>query len=233
MQRLVQGKRRHHRACYLRKNRLRHHLHDSSNLSPEEIADIKMRLKLVNKRNHDLVELAKAHWYKGVCGKIHKMNMDLRLALENIRILTGGKTAHHTTNINMSIRLENGELASNPRENMTVFGAHFHKVLENHQPVDHTILDLLEQKPCMTSIDNPIRFAEVKCAINRLKKGKTPDLNSIPPEALKAMDNVSQRTVHCHVCNFFKGRVDHKGWHQSQCIPVPKQGDLSYPNKWR
>jgi hypothetical protein len=159
--------------------------------------------------------------------------MDLRLASENIRILTGGKTAHHTTNINMSICLENGELASNPRENMSVFGAHFHKVLENHQPVDHTILDLLEQKPCMTSIDNPIRFAEVKCAINKLKKGKTPDLNSIPPEALKAMDNVSQRTVHCHVCNFFKGRVDHKGWHQSQCIPVPKQGDLSYPNKWR
>ena len=95
------------------KNRLCHRLHDSSNLSPEKIADIKMRLKLVNKRNHDLVELAKAHWYKGVCGKIHKMNMDLRLALENIRILTGGKTAHHTTNINMSMHLENGELASN------------------------------------------------------------------------------------------------------------------------
>jgi exonuclease III len=50
------------------KNRLRHCLHDSSNLSPEEIADIKTRLKLVNKRNHDLVELAKARWYKGVCG---------------------------------------------------------------------------------------------------------------------------------------------------------------------
>ena len=46
------------------KNRLRHRLHDSSNLSPEEIAGIKTRLKLVNKHNHDLVELAKAHWYK-------------------------------------------------------------------------------------------------------------------------------------------------------------------------
>ena len=58
------------------KNRLRHRLHDSSNLSPMEIADIKTWLKLVNKRNHDLVELAKACWYKGVCGKIHEMNMD-------------------------------------------------------------------------------------------------------------------------------------------------------------
>ncbi len=89
------------------------------------------------------------------------------------------------------MRLENRELASNATENMSVFGAHFHKVLNNHRPVDHIILDLLEQKPCMTSIDNPIRFAEVKRAINKLKKGKAPGLSGIPPEALKAMDTVS------------------------------------------
>jgi len=118
------------------KNCLRHRLHHSSNLSPVEIADIKTRLKLVNKCNHDLVELTKARWYKGVCGKIHEMNMDPRLAWENIRILTGGKTAHHQTNINMSMHLENGELASNAKESMSVFGAHFHKVLSNHRPVD-------------------------------------------------------------------------------------------------
>jgi hypothetical protein len=117
MRRLVQGKRRNPCACYPRKNCLRHRLHDSSTLSPEEIADIKTQIKFVNKRNHDLVELAKARWYKGVCGKIHKMNMNPRLAWENIRILTGGKTAHHKTNINMSMRLENGELASNAKEN--------------------------------------------------------------------------------------------------------------------
>ena len=137
------------------------------------------------------MELVKAHWYKGVCGKIHKMNKNPRFAWENIRTLTGGKTAHHKTNINMSMHLENGKLASNAKENMSVFGAHFHKVLNNHRPVDHTVLDLLEQKPCMTSIDNSIRFAEVKRTINKLKKGKVPGLNSIPPEALKAMDSVS------------------------------------------
>ena len=72
-----------------------------------------------------------------------------------------------------------------------MFGAHFHKVLSNHRPVNHTVLDLLEQKPCMTSIDNLITFAKVKQAINKLKKGKAPGLNGIPPKALKAMDNVS------------------------------------------
>ena len=131
------------------------------------------------------------------------------------------------------MRLENGKLASNAKENMSVFGMHFDKVLNNPQPVDRSVLDLLEQKPCMMVIDNPISFTEVKQAINKLKKGKAPGLNGIPPEALKEMDNVSRRTVHRHVCDFFEGEVDHEGWHQSQCIPVPKRGDLSDPNKWR
>jgi hypothetical protein len=53
------------------KNRLRHCLHDCNNLSPSEISNIKDQLKVVNKRNHDLIELAKARWYKGICKKIH------------------------------------------------------------------------------------------------------------------------------------------------------------------
>ncbi len=132
----------------------------------------------------------------------------------------------------MSMRLENGKLASNARENMSVFRAHFDKMLNNHRPINHSVLDLLEQKPCMRSIDKPISFTEVKRAINKLKKGKAPDLNRIPPKALKAMDNVSQRTVNCHICDFFEGKVNHEGWPRSQCIAVPKQGDLSDPNKW-
>ncbi len=130
------------------------------------------------------------------------------------------------------MRLKNGKLASNAKENMSVFGMHFNKVLNNHRPIDYTVLDLIEQKPCLTSIDTPITFKEVKRAINKLKKGKSPGLNGIPPEALKALDNTSRRPVHHHICNFFKGRVDHKGWHKSQCVPVPKHGNLSDPNKW-
>ncbi len=103
-------------------------------------------------------------------------------------------------------------------------------MLNNHRPVDYSVLNLLKQKPCLTSIDNPITFSKVKRAINKLIKGKSPGLNGIPPEALKAIDNTSRQTVHHHFCNFFEGKVDHKGWHKSQCIPMPKQGDLSNPN---
>jgi hypothetical protein len=85
----------------------------------------------------------------------------------------------------------------------------------------------------MTSIDTPITFSKIKQAINKLKKGKLPGLNDIPPEALKAMNNTSCCTIHCHVSYFFVGKVDHEGWHKSQCVPVPKQDDLSNPNKWQ
>jgi hypothetical protein len=55
-------------------------------------------------------------------------------------------------------------------------------------------------------IDNPISFAEVKRAINKLKKGNAPGLNGIPPEAFKAMDNIIKNypsldmTNHSRVC---------------------------------
>ncbi len=215
------------------KSWLRHRLHNRSGLSPNKVTSIQAQLKVINKRNHDLVELAKACWYKGICEKIHKISMNPCLAWENIQILTGGETAHHKTNLNMSMRLANGELALNAKENMSVFGAHFNKVLNNHRPVDYSVLNLLEQKSCLTLINNPITFSKVKRAINKLKKGKSPRLNGIPPKALKAMDNTSQQTVHRHVCDFFKGKVDHEEWHKSQCIPMPKQGNLSDPNKWQ
>jgi hypothetical protein len=55
---------------------------------------------------------------------------------------------------------------------------HFDKVLNNHRPVDRSVLNLLKQKPCMMVIDNPISFTEVKQAIKMLKKGKAPGTQS-------------------------------------------------------
>jgi hypothetical protein len=161
------------------------------------------------------------------------MRFNPRLAWENINLLAGGETAHHKTNINMAMKLDNGDLATNAKENMSVFSMHFHKVLNNHRPVDDSVLDLIPQKPCLTDIDTLITFREVKRAIAKLKKAKAPGLNGIPPEALKAMGNAPKQTIHKHISDFFEGTTDHEAWKRSQCVPVPKKGDLSNPNKWR
>jgi len=205
------------------RNRLRHKLQERNCLTASEIDQLQQQLKNITKRNCDLVELAKARWYSGICTNIHNMRMNPRLAWENICLLTGGETAHHKTNINMAMILESSKLASNAEENMSIFSTHYHKVLNNIKTVDDSVLDLIEQKPCHTTIDLPITFREVKHAINKLKKGKAAGLNGIPPEALKAMDDTPQRIVHKHVSDFFDRMTDHKGWHKSQCTSAQKR----------
>jgi hypothetical protein len=69
------------------------------------------------------------------------MRMNPCLAWENICLLTGGETAHHKTNISMAIKLKNGDLALNANKNMSVFGMHFHKVLNNHRTIDNSVLN--------------------------------------------------------------------------------------------
>ena len=166
-------------------SRLRHRLHGKSNLTNDELVNLQLKLKQINKRNHDLVDLAKARWYSVICSNIHNMRFNPCLAWENINLLADGETAHHNTNINTAMKLENGDLASNAKEIMSVFSLHFRKVLNNQRPVDESVLELITQKPCLTDIDTSITFREVKHAINKLNKGKAHGLNCIPPEALK------------------------------------------------
>jgi hypothetical protein len=69
--------------------------------------------------------------------------------------------------------------------------------------------------------------------VTKLKNEKAPGLTGVPPEAFKAMSPANLRQVHKHANDFFLGNTDHEQWHQSQCIPIPKNGDLSDPNKWQ
>jgi hypothetical protein len=132
----------------------------------------------------------------------------------------------------MAMKMANGKLATNGKENMAVFGPHFDRVFNNHCPVDPTILTDIPQCPTLHDINSPITFDKVDAAINKLKNGKNPDLNGIPPKAYKAMNTKTQQGVHAYVASFFEGEADYDGWHASQCIPVPKSGNLSDPNKW-
>jgi hypothetical protein len=133
----------------------------------------------------------------------------------------------------MTMKMTDGKLLSNDKENMTVFGPHFDHVFNNHRPVDPTILDDIPQCPILHNIDSPITFAEVDAAINKLKNGKSPGLNGIPLEAYRVMNSETWQLIHGYVTAFFEGDADYDGWHTRQCVPVPKSGNLSDPNKWR
>ncbi len=86
------------------------------------------------------------------------------------------------------MKMANGKLATNYKENMAVFGPHFDRVFNNQCPVDQNIFNNIPQHPTLHDIDSPITFDEVDAAINKLKNRKSPGLNGFSPEAYKAMN---------------------------------------------
>ena len=133
----------------------------------------------------------------------------------------------------MAMKTEDGSLASNDKENMQVMYPHFQRVFNNHRAVDNSVIDLIPQQEIRWTINQRISWDEFDRAVNKLKNGKAPGLNNVPPEAFKAMDQDCRRRIFDYVQAFWDGTADYESWHKSQCVPVPKSGDLSNPNKWR
>ena len=65
-----------------------------------------------------------------------------------------------------------------------------------------------------------------------LKNCEAPGLNRVPPEEFKAME-MDRQYVFDFLAQYFDGESNYESWHKSQCVPVPKSGDLSNPNKWQ
>jgi hypothetical protein len=70
------------------------------------------------------------------------------------------------------------------------------------------------------------------CSAVGKKKAKAPGLTGIPPEAFKVMSPANSLHVYDYVNDYFMGDANYEQWHHSQCVPVPKTGDLYDPNKW-
>ena len=213
------------------RNQILHALKHTHHLSPSIHTTMQSDLKRLNHHIAHAVSHAKAIWYADVCSKIHDMPMDPRLACwAHIRLLTKGEAAHHEK-MTMAMRLPDGSHASNALENMSVFSPHFNRVYNTHRNTDPTTLDQVSQHRILWELDNPITWTEFCMAVTKLNNTKAPGLTGVPPEAFKAMSPTNLRHVYKHVNDFFLGDADHEQWHRSQCIPVPKSGDLSDPNK--
>ncbi len=70
------------------------------------------------------------------------------------------------------MKMADGKIATNGKENMAVFSPQFERVFNNHRPVDLTILTDVPQRPTLHDLDLPITYKEVDAAINKLKNGK-------------------------------------------------------------
>jgi hypothetical protein len=65
----------------------------------------------------------------------------------------------------MAMKMPYGNVATNKKENMSVFGPHFEGLFNNRRPVNLAILDEISQSPLLPELDLPILFEEVETAI--------------------------------------------------------------------
>ena len=137
-----------------------------------EYATIETELKQLNKCVKEKVSMAKARWYAHLCEHIHDMSMNPRKAWEYIRILTKGETAHHRMAKDMALRRANGKIATNDNKNMERAYPHFQEVLNNHRPVDFSVLEPLQQSNAKHELDAAITWDEFNKAVNKLKTTK-------------------------------------------------------------
>jgi hypothetical protein len=200
-------------------------------LPPDIQATMQADLKHLNRHIAHAVSHTKATWYANVCSKIYDMCMEPRLAWAHIQLLAKGESAHHQKKTTMAMCLPDGLHAANASKNMSVLSPHFNQVYNNHRATNPTLLEQVPQRRTLWELDDPISWKEFSKAVTKLKNVKAPGLTGVPPEAFKAMSPANSWHVYKHVNDIFLGNTNHKQWHRSQCVLVPKSGNLSDPNK--
>ena len=85
----------------------------------------------------------------------------------------------------------------------------------------------------MMEHDSEITWEELQQAIAKLKNGKAPGLNDVPPDAFKSLTKINLANLLEHLNQFWHEEADFEEWHEGRVVPVPKGGNLSDSNKWR
>ena len=196
------------------------------------------RLEFTKARNNlnKIKRCAIAKWMENIANECDDaaIKCDPKRAWEVIREIQQGLQGHHREPQIMKMRLENGTLATNDEENADVFEPHSFNVFNrNDAPVDNNVLQMIQQRPMKTHLDQPPTRLEITTHINKAGQDKSGGESGITGRALKALGSVSIQTIHELFTNFWNDTADYDEWHEAILKWLPKKGDLSQANNWR
>ena len=77
-------------------------------------------------------------------------------------------SCHHNKPTNMKMRMENGELAMNDKQNVEVFEKHLTKVYNNQRDCFADAAKFIRQREKSTELDSHITLKEFEPAISKL-----------------------------------------------------------------
>ena len=131
---------------------------------------------------------------------------------------------------------KSGNLVSRKKEMQARWTEHFREVLNREEPTDPlTMKNECEFEPVELieeiAITEPT-IGEVKAAIERLKNGKSPGIDSITAELLKAHNEFSAANVHQLLEKVWKHEKIPDKWKRGLIIKLPKKGNLKERKNW-
>ena len=108
----------------------------------------------------------------------------------------------------MKMRISNGKLASNEKENLKVWEDHLTKVYNNDRPRYALAVELTKEQEPSTELDGNISWKGFTRAVGKTKCDKAAGVTKLPANASKCLDSNNLKRVYECVIDF-GGRKNH------------------------
>ena len=192
------------------------------NASADEAPALKLEKDRATKLRNLAVEQAKSVYMRFMSEKMNKLDKQGWQAINYTKL---GDDSNYSKPKKMSLRLANGNRATNDKENMSVMLPHCTRIFNNAKLIHPEALKYVVECETSTNLDSNITWKEFMAAVMGLKNDKSPGANTIPAEAFKAMDEENLRQVYNFIVDFWEGDADYDEWHEGLGVPVPKIKD--------
>ena len=151
---------------------------------------------------------------------------DLKTLYSITKVLSGKSTARSRT-----VRDTSGKPLTKEDEQRQRWAEHFQILLNRPPPNTMPQIEASE-----TDIDvnvHPPTKSEIIKALKKMKNGKAPGPDGIPPEALKINPNKTADIIHPLLLRIWNEKKVPADWKKGFLCKLPKKGDLSDCKNWR
>jgi hypothetical protein len=138
-----------------------------------------------------------------------------KMGWDAVHVLSTGCYHHHAPPTAMKMKLPNGNLAKNDKENADIFELHYQKIFNGDTPHINipAILKKIPEKTTMSKLGNPPTKLAFDTLIKNMANGKAPGKSKIPAEPLKALSDDAKENLLKILVECYKGDLEPDEWH--------------------
>ena len=137
----------------------------------------------------------------------------------------------NNTNHSMPVKDKQGKVLTTEREQAARWVQHFEEVLNRPDPEEPA--DPPPSKLYLDIDTSPPVIAEVRSAIENMKNGKAPGIDSLQAELFKADISTTSRLLTDLFSKIWEQEIIPNDWFKGLIFTLPKKGDLGNCDNWR